>query len=183
MLGEAELTTVFEDDVFDVSNRRGGGGGSRNKRVKVTATSNAAGAGRIPRIVDVAALAGSKSATLLPRVETTMTTLRTQLGDVHKVFENEKELAASFEQLLRKGVSESQIDASIKDGSDEHGLDNKKSLYKCCFQFYNRIKLAAALIGLDVNPDLSTVKFAEPSKHREELRDMAQTRGLKYVSM
>ena len=149
------LSCCGQDDVYDVS----AAGSNPRRGNKKTRTSNGGGGGKdnkkpIPKIVDAQALARTKSSAYTCKIEAVMTKLTSQAEESKEVFANDSSILEVFSNLLEKEVTENDIDKCIRDGSDPFGLSNKKTLYKCCFQFFSRQQMAAAFLGKVATPKL-----------------------------
>ena len=67
------------------------------------------------------------------------------------------------------GVIEEDISGWIATGSDPYALGSCRAVYKCAFQFVERIRLARVLLG-DMDP-----------KEKETLQSMIQLPGLNFM--
>ena len=143
MAGEADLACKFEDDDETIKCGR-----SNRKQKKPRTGSGGGGSdGKIPKIQDLAVVINSKVTSLLPRIETAQNALRSVLLNSMEEIESHTELLAKYRDLVDTGISESQIDQCIKNGTDPYNLERQKSLYKCMFQFAQRARLVSFMIG------------------------------------
>ena len=130
----------------------GTGGGSRNrnkaKKGKTANASGAGGGGKAPKTHDIGVLISGKLPSLLPRIETTLNTLRSTLSDsLQLVLEQDTDVTKTYKKLVEKKIMETDIDECIKSGKGPHGLGRTKTIYKCFFQFAKRACLVSQFIG------------------------------------
>ena len=109
----------------------GTGGGSRNrnkaKKGKTANASGAGGGGKAPKTHDIGVLISGKLPSLLPRIETTLNTLRSTLSDsLQLVLEQDTDVTKTYKKLVEKKIMETDIDECIKSGKGPHGFGPDK---------------------------------------------------------
>lgn len=144
MQGRQDLTMSFEDDEVDVRKS------SRNKKNRKDVSSSkqlTAGSTKIPKIQDLESMVNSKVLSILPRVEARQTALRNALHECLDQISEHGHLLQKFQDLVKKGVTEEQVDTCIREGSDPYGLERQKSLFKCMYQLGRRLQLVSLMLG------------------------------------
>ncbi|CAE7244505.1 unnamed protein product, partial [Symbiodinium sp. CCMP2456] len=92
-------------------------------------------------------MVNSKVLSILPRVEARQTALRNALQECLDQISEHGHLLQKFQDLVKKGVTEEQVDACIREGSDPYGLERQKSLFKCMYQLGRRLQLVSLMLG------------------------------------